>query len=468
MFKEQENKKEITEFMLSICKEKLNIQEILSKYVQHKSISGNEQNAGEWLKNLCKENGLFIKQMGDKDGNYNFAASIYPLSQNLPNIILVNHIDVVPADDTEKWTFHPFSGKITDTDVWGRGAYDNKGPAIMQLFSIIDILRKYKEKKLPYNVTFLAVSCEETQNEGGIEFVVNNFLKELSPAVVIGEGPPGLKNIVKRKPNMPIFGVSTSHKRVFWIKLELEFKSSGHGSVPPPTYVNKEFTFALNRLLKKKQKVILNKLNTKLLRQFGEKEKGYKAFVLKNPRFFKTFIMHSLRKQPEIYALFTNTITLTSINSHNDIINSIPEKATALLDCRLLPLESNKDFLNRLKRRLKNDNIKVSVIKSMPEMHASDDKSEFFTHLKNAILNNYPESDVVSAFVPNHDDVGFFRIKNVLAFSIIPVIMDIKYLECIHNTNERIPISVLSKGQQTYKDFIERCLLGSDYNNLKK
>ena len=32
--------------------------------------------AGEFLKKLCKENGLYITQMGDQNGNYNFAASI--------------------------------------------------------------------------------------------------------------------------------------------------------------------------------------------------------------------------------------------------------------------------------------------------------------------------------------------------------------------------------------------------------
>lgn len=443
--------------MLFINKEKFTIQEVLSQYVQFSSVSGNEKEAGEWLKKLCEENGLHIKQMGNKNDNYNFAASIYPLSQNLPNIIFLNHIDVVPAADISKWTYPPFSGKITDTDVFGRGAYDNKGPAIMQLFSIVEILRKYEKKIMPYNVTFLSVSCEETQCKGGIEYVVENFLEELNPAVVIGEGPPGLKNIVKRKPNMPIFGISTSHKRVFWVKLELTIQSSGHGSVPPSSYVNKELIIALNKLLKKKQKVVLNDLNTKLLKQFGEKEKGFKAFVLKHPKLFKYFIMHQIKKKPELYALFTNTLTLTSINSHNDIINTIPVKATALLDCRLLPSESNNKFLSQLKRRLKNDKINISVLKTMLKIKPSDDESKFYLHLKNAILNVYPESDVVSAFVPNHDDAGYFRVKGVLAFSIIPVIIDMNYLECIHNTNERIPISVLSKGQETYTDFIERC-----------
>ena len=45
-----------------------------------------------------------------------------------PNILLA-HIDVVPiSPGTEKdWTYSPFSGKIADNYVWGRGSLDDKG-----------------------------------------------------------------------------------------------------------------------------------------------------------------------------------------------------------------------------------------------------------------------------------------------------------------------------------------------------
>ena len=108
--------------------------------------------------------------MGDQDGNYNFAASIKPLSDNLPNIIFLNHLDVVPAGDASNWTYPPFSGKIVDGEIWGRGAFDNKGPAIMQLFSVIASARKYQDYDLPFNVTLLSVSCEENSCEGGIQY----------------------------------------------------------------------------------------------------------------------------------------------------------------------------------------------------------------------------------------------------------------------------------------------------------
>ncbi|MDD3568280.1 MAG: M20/M25/M40 family metallo-hydrolase [Bacteroidales bacterium] len=60
---------------------------------------------------------------------------MYPLSFNKPNIIFLNHIDVVLADNCELFTYPPFSGTIADGQVWGRGAIDSKGMAVMQLLA---------------------------------------------------------------------------------------------------------------------------------------------------------------------------------------------------------------------------------------------------------------------------------------------------------------------------------------------
>jgi succinyl-diaminopimelate desuccinylase len=49
-------------------------------------------------------------------------------------VAVLTHIDVVPAG--EGWTYPPFDGTIVDGKIYGRGAVDNKGPAIASLFAI--------------------------------------------------------------------------------------------------------------------------------------------------------------------------------------------------------------------------------------------------------------------------------------------------------------------------------------------
>src|ERR1700740_1808810 len=73
--------------------------ELLTEYVKIKSISGHEKPAGEFILAKCREMGFVTEVFHDKDSSFNFCASLYPLDKNLPNILMINHLDVVPAED---------------------------------------------------------------------------------------------------------------------------------------------------------------------------------------------------------------------------------------------------------------------------------------------------------------------------------------------------------------------------------
>lgn len=443
------------EFSIKNGSKTLAIHELLSEYIQKESISGNEKNAGEWLKGVCQQNGLFIQQMGDQNGNYNFAASIRPLSSNLPNIIFLNHIDVVPVGDSIKWSSPPFSGEIRDGEVWGRGAFDNKGAAIVQLASVIQAAKDFeKSKDLLFNVTFLAVSCEETQCEGGAQYVVKHHLENLNPAVVIGEGPPGLKGIVEADTSLALFGISIAHKRAFWMKLELEVPTSGHGSTTPLSYSNRDMVMALNNVVSEGQPAIFMDVNTQILKDLGGLEKGIKASALKHPHVYRGALIPKLRERPEIFSLMSNTVTLTSLQSETNIVNLIPGKTTALLDCRLLPTTNRDEFLADFKKRLKNDSIKISVVYEMPPMEPSSDTTIYYKSLESAIKTIYPDAAVMPLMMPNFNDVGIFRSKGVTCYSSFPIHLDLDHMKHIHNYDESIPIAPLEKGKLTYDLFI--------------
>src|SRR6267142_4620239 len=185
---------------------------LLSKYIQHESVTGNEKPAGEFLASVCREKGLYVDIFSDEKDSYNFAASLYPLSSGKPNIVFLNHIDVVPPGDTAAWTYPPFSGTIAYGMVWGRGAIDLKGLAIMQVLAISSMKDLSNLYEFPYNGTVLCVSQEEDVSTKGAQRVVNEQLEKLHAAVVFGEGGAGVDGLLDSHPEQTVFCISTCEK----------------------------------------------------------------------------------------------------------------------------------------------------------------------------------------------------------------------------------------------------------------
>ncbi len=441
---------------------------VLSDYIKIQSISGEEFEAGEYLSTIAKDLGLHIRHFGRENGNYNFTASIYPLELQKPNIVFLNHIDVVPAGDLTKWEHPPFSGIISNNEIWGRGTFDNKGVAIMQLMAIADFTAKAKLEDLPYNVTMLSVSCEESQCQGGAKYVADNHLGEINPIVLIGEGPPALDSIISTNPDEVIFGIATAHKRSFWLELKLLINTTSHGSVTPLEYANKEMILALERLLSKKQKAVYTKENVQLLRELGKLEKGVKQIALGAPRLFKPIVVSQLRKRPEVFSVFSNTITLTRINSVENACNVIPTEITACLDCRLLPEADEKAFLEDVQKRLDNPNIEIIIMDSAPVMQVSSTKNQFYTLLKESILEYHGDVKVIPLILPNMNDSGIFRSKGIPAFDIAPARIPNELLHNIHGYNERIPVSFLYEGIDVFRLFLEKCMTPPDKRGKKR
>lgn len=438
----------------------LNPAELLSLYVQQKSVTGEEKDAGEWMKKVCAENGLHIADFGVENGNYNFSASIYPLDGIIPNIVLLNHIDVVHEGDERLWEHPPYKGVITETEVWGRGSHDNKGTAVMQLFAMLafrdgsDIYRMGSTKN-PFNISFLSVSCEETMCSGGVDYVIEKHLRLLNPAVVIGEGATELNSIIQATKTEPLFGISRAHKRPLWLELSLYIPSSGHGSVTPLEYATKNMTRALANLTRTNTPFIYTRENKSVLKSSGEHKFGITRFILKNPVFFKPLLRKQLRKQPEIYALFTNTVTITSLKSGNGTVNQIPDRVTATLDCRLLPEFSIDAKIRFIKNAIKDEKIEINILQSMTPSQISDIDNIYYLSLKEALEETYHRAKVVPVILPIFNEIGKFRSLGIQGYGITAVQLELKYLHCIHSVNERFPIEALYKGSEVYYNFLE-------------
>ncbi len=80
------------------------------------------------------------------------------------------HLDVVPEGE-EPWVYPPYSGEVHEGRIYGRGAIDNKGPAVAVLYA----LKALKESNLPLNKKIrLILGTNEESGWGGIHYYLKN------------------------------------------------------------------------------------------------------------------------------------------------------------------------------------------------------------------------------------------------------------------------------------------------------
>jgi carboxypeptidase PM20D1 len=432
---------------------------ILGEYIRHASVTGNEKPAGQFLEKICREKGLHVRIFTDKPDSYNFAASLYPLGMNKPNVILLNHIDVVPEGDTTGWKHPPFSGAIIGDTIWGRGTADMKGAAIMQLMAIAVFAGEAGKTDLPFNVSLLCVSGEEKYGGTGAAIVSGSFLSELNPAVVFGEGGIGTKNILGRDPEKMVFAISISEKRALWLKLSLNRETSGHGSVPPPEYANKMMINALHSLISSNPRIRFNESTRSMFRAYGKLEKGLTGMVLNRPGLFKPLITGRLRKDPLLLSTVTNTMTITRFADQENEINQIPQEAKVMLDCRLLPGTPTDEFIGYIRKRLKTGNIDISIIRETKNAPPTVPE-RYYSMFCESLTETYPGAGMMPVLFPATTDNNYFRNAGVPVYGIIPAVLGEELIKTIHNYNERIPVESLVKGTEVYIRFLEKLFFG--------
>jgi carboxypeptidase PM20D1 len=171
-------------------------------------------------------------------GNLSLLITVRGADPALRNpILLVSHLDVVPALDAAAWTHPPFSGAVADGYVWGRGAVDVKGPAIALLEALESLLRARKEPWRPLRTVMVALGHDEEvggacgaarvaerlaqQQRGGFQL---HALWDEGAGVMLD----GVPSLVSR----PTALIGTAEKRAVRVVARAR-APGGHASMPP-------------------------------------------------------------------------------------------------------------------------------------------------------------------------------------------------------------------------------------------
>lgn len=171
------------------------------------------------------------------------------------SIILNGHIDVVPDGDRAQWNDDPFSGKIEDGKMYGRGVTDMKGGNVSLLLAIQAI--QELGLKLKGDVIFQSVVEEESGGAGTLAAVLKGYKAD---AALIPE-PTNMRIFPKQQGSMwfrvhvkgrsahggtRYEGVSAIDKSMLVVNHIRELETKRNARIEDPLYDNTPIPIPIN------------------------------------------------------------------------------------------------------------------------------------------------------------------------------------------------------------------------------
>jgi len=365
-------------------------------------------------------------------------------------IVLLSHLDVVPADP-EAWATKPFAGNRADGYVMGRGAIDAKGVAVVHLLALTELARR--KVTLDRDVVFLSTPDEETGGEWGARYLAQERPDlMLDAAYLLTEGG---RILARDGDQRQVWGVAVTEKSPCWLRV-VSRGTPGHGSAPPRDAAVPRLIAALERVQRLETPIRVVPEVADMFAHLAplaraEDRAGFAdlASALEtDPAFRSSFLSNRQHA-----ALVRNTLTTTVLEGSSST-NVVPPVATAHLDARLLPGESCTTFANQIRSVLADPGIEVETLFSFPSRSSSPD-TPLFRAIERVAAATDPRSVVIPRVITGFTDAHHFRELGITAYGFVPRAYRVDEPRGVHGPDERISIENLERGIATLIAILE-------------
>lgn len=418
--------------------------DILKNYLQINTTNppGNEIIGAEFLKGILEEAQVLCDIYESLPGRGSLISRYFG-ENKLPDILLLHHIDVVPAED-KKWSHPPFSGIVVNGEIWGRGAIDCKSLGVMELMAFIILKRQglFPEKHFVYAAT----ADEETGGRWGVPWLLDQHPDKLNARFVINEGM-GLGFSTEKS---TLYFCQVAEKGSNWIRITFE-GSPGHASQPLDDNCVVDMAKAINALSSYKFPICITEPVKKFIYGIATEQEFMpkKEFLglleeARSSEVLERIPVKALRQM--LFASLRNTLVPTVARAGSKT-NVIPSESYCEVDCRILPGSTPDELLQIINDILTTQRCRNFTIEFRGKSLSSESPAD--TPLYNALTMGFKKNDHKAKVVPymssGATDSRFFRQKGIPAYGIqIDTTMD--SIERIHGHNERISIKQLTKG----------------------
>lgn len=367
-------------------------------------------------------------------------------------VLLLAHMDVVPVDDSESWVNPPFSGKIDNGFIWGRGTLDNKGSLIGILEAAEQLL---KEGFTPQRSVYFAFGHDE---EIGGQDGAGTIAKQLKNQGIqfefsLDEGGSVTKGVIPGM-NSPVALIGIAEKGRLTLELSVR-TSGGHSSMPPEENSIEILSRAVNRLHDNPFPARLSETVLAFLDHIGPEQSLVNRLALANRWLFAPLIVRQYSQTPAGNATVRTTMAPTIIQAGVKD-NVVPEEATAIIDFRLIPDTTKEEIIDRIKNVINDERVHIRQWgKFTPSSPVSSYESEGFTQIRDLARDHFDSIAVAPFLVIGGTDSRHYQEVAHNSYRFLPVLLDRDDLNRIHGKDERISLDNFGTMISFYYHFLK-------------
>jgi carboxypeptidase PM20D1 len=386
-------------------------------------------------------------------GDYSLLYSWQGGDSRLKPALLMGHMDVVPIDPSSErqWTNPPFSGRLADGYIWGRGALDDKASVLAILEAVEQLL---KDDFRPQRTLYLAFGHDEEvggrNGAGNIAALLRSRNVELE--YVLDEGGAILDGMIPGLAN-PAALVGIAEKG--YASLELTVTGAGgHASMPPIGTAIGILSQAIQKLENSPLPPRFTDASRQLFEFLGPELPLIKKLALANLWLFGAVVERQLAGSPMTNAMIRTTIAPTMFKSGLRE-NVLPTTARAVVNVRILPGDTVAAVVEQVRRTIHDSRIKVTLRDLILEPSpVSDVDSPSFKLIHRTIRQIKPQAIVAPALLIAATDSRHYAPLTRNIYRFLPLTLRAEDLGRFHGIDERVSVKDYEQAIRFYVQLI--------------
>jgi acetylornithine deacetylase/succinyl-diaminopimelate desuccinylase-like protein len=382
---------------------------------------------------------LLVPPGRPKDGN--LLAVLHGSDPKAKAILLLAHIDVVEAK-REDWVRDPFKLVEENGYFYARGASDDKAMAA----SVTDAMIRYrKEGFKPRRDIKLALTCgEETPDTfNGANWLMTTHRADMEAAFALNEGAGGRLEGGKRV----YLGIQAGEKVYQDYKLEVT-NPGGHSSRPIRDNAIYHLAGGLTKIGLYDFPVHLNEATRGHFERMSTIMGGPMGAAMKAALAQPTpaDAVATIAKDPGYNSMMRTTCVATMLTAGH-APNALPQRATANVNCRIMPGEAPEAVMAALQKVADDPAIKFSMVGEKSPVSPPPPLTPQVLGPAEAVGKQlWPGVPLVPAMSTGATDGRFLTAGGVPTYGLTGMFGEIE--NGVHGLNERIPQRSLYEGRE--------------------